>query len=249
MARLSNKTALVTGGTSGIGLETARRFIEEGARVIVTGTNPDNIAEAQRVLGPDALVLKADAGDVAAQKVVADTVKAHFGTLDIAFLNAGVADFRPVESWDEAGFDRSFAINVKGPYFLVQALLPLLSNPASIVLNTSINAHLGMPGSSIYAATKAAFLSMARTLSGELIGRGIRVNAVSPGPVRTPLHDRLGATPEENAAIGDAIKAQIPLGRYGHAKEIADAVVFFASSEGAFAVGTELILDGGMATL
>jgi NAD(P)-dependent dehydrogenase (short-subunit alcohol dehydrogenase family) len=180
---------------------------------------------------------------------VADAVKTRFGTLDITFLNAGIADFRAVEAWDEAGFDRSFAINVKGPYFLVQALLPVLANPASIVLNASINAHLGMPGSSIYAATKAAFLSMARTLSGELIGRGVRVNAVSPGPVRTPLHDRLGATPEENAAIGDSTKAQIPLGRYGHTKEIADAVVFFASDESGFALGTELILDGGMATL
>ncbi len=249
MARLANKTALVTGGTSGIGLETARRFIEEGARVIVTGTNLDNIAEAQRVLGPDALVLKADAGDVAQQQQVADAVKARFGTLDIAFLNAGVADFRPVGSWDEAAFDRSFAINVKGPYFLVQALLPVLANPASIVLNTSINAHLGMPGSSIYAASKAAFLSMAKTLSGELVGRGVRVNAVSPGPVRTPLHDRLGSNPQENEAIGEAIKAQIPLGRFGHAKEIADAVVFFASDESGYALGTELILDGGMATL
>src|SRR5246127_3337985 len=115
MPRLQGKRALVTGGTSGIGLETARRFIEEGARVIVTGTNPDNIAGAQRVLGPDAFVLKADAGDVAAQQSVADAVKTRFGRLDIAFLNAGIADFRPVEGWDEASFDRSFAINVKGP--------------------------------------------------------------------------------------------------------------------------------------
>ncbi len=249
MARLANKTALVTGGTSGIGLETARRFIEEGARVIVTGTNPDNIAEAQRVLGPEALVLKADAGDVAAQQTVADAVKARFGRLDIAFLNAGIADFRPVEGWDEAGFDRSFAINVKGPYFLIQALLPILATPASIVLNTSINAHMGMPGSSIYSLTKAAFLSLAKTLSGELVGRGIRVNAVSPGPVRTPLHDRLGSNTAENEAIGESIKAQIPLGRFGHSKEIADAVVFFASDESSYALGTELILDGGMATL
>ena len=248
MGRLEGKRALITGGTSGIGLETARQFRREGARVAITGSKAESLAAARAELG-EALAIQADAGDAAAQAEVAAAVRQGLGGLDILFVNAGIGDFRPLAGWDPAGFDHSFAVNVKGPFFLIQALLPILGNPASIVLNTSINAHLGMPGSSIYAATKAAFLSMAKTLSGELIGRGIRVNAVSPGPVRTPLHDRLGSTPEENAAIGDAIKAQIPLGRYGRSKEIADAVIFFASDEGGFAVGTELILDGGMATL
>ena len=138
------------------------------------------------MLGDTALFIQANAGDVAGQKAVVEAVKSAFGHLDILFVNAGAADFRPIEAFDEEAFDRSVAINVKGPFFLIQALLPVLSNPASIVLNTSINAHIGMPNTSVYALTKAALLSFAKTLSGELIGRGIRVNAVSPGPVATP---------------------------------------------------------------
>lgn len=249
MSRLENKTALITGGTSGIGLETARQFIAEGARVAVTGTNPKNIAEARAVLGEAALIIEADAGNVAGQVAVAEKIRAAFGTLDILFVNAGIAKLQPVEQWDEASFDRSVAINVKGPYFLIQALLPVFSKRASVVLNTSINAHIGMPTSSVYALTKAGLLSLARTLSGELIGRGIRVNAVSPGPIRTPLHDGHAPTPEENKQVVDAIAAQIPLGRFGDASEIAKAVVFLASDEATFTVGAELIVDGGMATL
>lgn len=245
MKRLQGKRALITGGTSGIGLETAKEFLAEGARVAVTGASTKNIEEARKVLGRDVLVIQADAGDVAAQQDIARQVKEAFGGLDILFVNAGIGDFRPVENWDEAGFDRSFAVNVKGPYFLIQALLPLFANPASIVLNTSINAHIGMPMSSIYAATKAALLSMARTLSGELISRGIRVNAVSPGPVATPLHGKIGMDDETIKGL----VAQIPVGRRGDTAEIAKAVVFFASDESTFTVGSELIIDGGMSTL
>ncbi|TXH32714.1 MAG: SDR family oxidoreductase [Rhodospirillaceae bacterium] len=245
MKRLQGKRALITGGTSGIGLETAKEFLAEGTRVAVTGASTKNIEEARKVLGRDVLVIQADAGDVAAQQDIARQVKEAFGGLDILFVNAGIGDFRPVENWDEAGFDRSFAVNVKGPYFLIQALLPLFANPASIVLNTSINAHIGMPMSSIYAATKAALLSMARTLSGELISRGIRVNAVSPGPVATPLHGKIGMDDETIKGL----VAQIPVGRRGDAAEIAKAVVFFASDESTFTVGSELIIDGGMSTL
>ena len=244
MSRLKNKRTLVTGGSSGIGLETARRFLAEGARVAITGSNPASLEAAREELG-DVLVIQADAGDVAGQAQVADTIRDHFGGLDVVFINAGVGDFRPLDQWDEAGFDRSLAINLKGPFFLVQALLPLFAKGASIVLNTSINAHIGMPNSSVYAATKAGLLSLARTLSGELLPRGIRVNAVSPGPIATPLHGKIG--------MGDAeikgLVAQIPLGRRGAPKEIADAVVFLASDESAFTVGSELIIDGGMSTL
>src|SRR5579859_2082712 len=245
MGRLQNKTALITGGTSGIGLETARQFLAEGARVAVTGTNPATLDAARAGLGPDVLVIRADAGSIAGQQEVAEAVRREFGTLDILFVNAGTADFRPLEQWDEAGFDRSFAINVKGPFFLIQALLPLLANPASIVLDASINARIGMPNSSIYAATKAALLSFARTLSGELIGRGIRVNAVSPGPVTTPLHGKIGMGESDL----EGLKGQIPAGRFGRPSEIAKAVVFLASDEAAFTVGSELIIDGGMSNL
>ncbi|MEC4592992.1 SDR family oxidoreductase [Nitrospirillum amazonense] len=249
MARLANKTALITGGTSGIGLETARQFINEGARVAVTGSSAASAAQAREALGDQALVIQADAGDVAGQQAIAAQVRQAFGTLDAIFINAGVADFRPVEAWDEAGFDRSFAVNVKGPYFLIQALLPLLANPASIILNTSINAHIGMPNSSVYAATKAALISMARTLSGELIGRGVRVNAVSPGPISTPLYGKLGLAEADLKAMAAGILAQIPAGRFGDPAEVAKYVVFLASDESRFTVGSELVIDGGMSTL
>lgn len=245
MNRLKNKRALITGGTSGIGLETAKLFLEEGAQVIVTGSNPANIEAAAAELGAAVTVIKADAGNVAEQAKIAEAVKAKFGQLDILFVNAGIADFRPVADWDEAGFDRSFAVNIKGPFFLVQALLPVFAKPASIVFNTSINARIGMPASSIYAATKAGLISLARTLSGELVGRGIRVNAVSPGPVATPLHDKLGITGETL----DGLVGQIPLGRRGTAREIALAALYLASDEFAFTVGSELVIDGGMSNL
>jgi NAD(P)-dependent dehydrogenase (short-subunit alcohol dehydrogenase family) len=246
MSRLQNKTALITGGTSGIGLETARQFIAEGARVAVTGTNPKNIETARAELGDGVVFIQADAGDVAGQKVIAETVGEAFGHLDILFVNAGAADFRPIEQFDEEAFDRSVAINVKGPFFLIQALLPILANPASIVLNTSINAHIGMPNTSVYALTKSALLSFAKTMSGELIGRGIRVNAVSPGPVATPLYGKLGMSAADTQAMA---AAKIPVGRFGNPSEIAKAVVFLASDESAFTVGSELIIDGGMSTL
>ena len=249
MNRLKDKRALVTGGTSGIGLETARQFLAEGARVAITGTNPTTIESARVELGGDVLVIRSDAGDVAGQRAVAEAVRQAFGGLDIVFVNAGVADFRPVEQWDEGGFDRSVAINLKGPFFLVQALLPMLANPASIVLNTSINARIGMPNSSVYAATKAGLVSLARTLSGELISRGIRVNAVSPGPISTPLYAKLGLAEADLKAMAASVQSQIPAGRFGKPSEIAQAVVFLASDEAAFTVGSELVIDGGMSNL
>jgi NAD(P)-dependent dehydrogenase (short-subunit alcohol dehydrogenase family) len=249
MNRLKDKRALVTGGTSGIGLETARQFLEEGARVAITGTNPATLESAHKELGNDVLAIRADAGNVAGQQAVAEAIRQGFGGLDILFVNAGVADFRPVEQWDEAGFDRSIAINLKGPFFLVQALLPILANPASIVLNTSINARIGMPNSSVYSATKAGLISLARTLSGELIGRGIRVNAVSPGPISTPLYGKLGLPEADLKAMAASIQNQIPAGRFGNPSEIAKAVVFLASDESAFTVGSELVIDGGMSNL
>ena len=246
MNRLNGKRALITGGTSGIGLETARQFIAEGARVAVTGTNPATLEAARAELGPNATVIRSDAGSVADQKALAEQLKALFGQVDAVFVNAGVAYLKPIEAWTEEDFDKSFAINLKGPYFLIQALLPILANPASIVLNTSINAHIGMPTSSVYAATKAGLLSLARTLSGELIGRGIRVNAVSPGPVATPLYGKFGMSPEDLAKTAETIKGLVPAGRFGEPSEIAKAVVFLASDEATFTVGGELIIDGGM---
>jgi NAD(P)-dependent dehydrogenase (short-subunit alcohol dehydrogenase family) len=249
MNRLKDKRALITGGTSGIGLETARHFLNEGARVAITGKNPATLETARQELGREVLVIASDASNAADQKTVAETLRQGFGGLDILFVNAGVADLRPVEQWDEPGFDRSFAINVKGPYFLIQALLPIFANPASIVLNTSVNAHIGMPDTSVYGATKAALLSLIRTLSGELIARGIRVNAVSPGPISTPLYSKLGLTEAALQAVSASIQGKVPAGRFGTPNEIAHAIVFLASDESAFTVGSELMIDGGMGNL
>lgn len=242
MDRLKGKRALITGGTTGIGFATAQEFLNEGARVIVTGANPRNLEAARQKLGDGAVAILADAGSVAAQDAVAATVKKELGGLDVLFCNAGIVDMRPLEAWDEAGFDRSFNTNFKGALFLIQKLLPLFANPASIVLNGSVNAHIGMPNSSIYSATKASLISLARTLSGELIGRGIRLNTISAGPIETPLYAKLGLSESGTAAL----LKQVPQGRFGSAKEIAQAVVFFASDECAFSVGSELLITGGM---
>jgi len=249
MPRLKDKRALITGGTSGIGLETARLFLSEGARVAITGKNPATLDAAGRELGGDVLVIPSDASVAAEQKAVAEKVRGAFGGLDVLFLNAGIAELRPVEQWDESGFDRSFATNVKGPFFLIQALLPILANPASVVINASVNAHIGMPNTSVYGATKAAILSLTRTLSGELVRRGIRVNAVSPGPISTPLYSKLGLSEADLQKVAASVQSMVPLGRFGDPKDVANAVLFLASDESAFAVGSELMLDGGMGTL
>src|SRR5262249_16836958 len=155
-------------------------------------------------------------------------------------INAGIVELKPLGQWDAVAFDRSFNTNVKGPYFLLQELLPVFANPASVVINGSVNPHIGMPTSSVYAATKAAMISLTKTLSGELISRGIRVNAVSAGPIMTPLHS--GRAKEEQ----DGFMKEIAGGRFGQPSEIGHAVVFLASDEAAFTVGAELLIDGGM---
>lgn len=245
MSRLNGKRTLITGGTSGIGMATAKQFLAEGARLIITGVNPESITKARAELGSEVLVLAADSASVQAQRELAEAVKSHFGQLDVAFLNAGVSVWRPIEEWDEVAFDQSFGINVKGPYFLVQALLSVFANPASVILNTSINAHVGAARSSVYAATKAAFLNLSKTLSSELLPRGVRVNAVSPGPVETPLYDKLGIPDAYREQVNKDIAATIPFGRFGKPEEVAKAVVYLASDESAWTMGTEIVVDGG----
>jgi NAD(P)-dependent dehydrogenase (short-subunit alcohol dehydrogenase family) len=245
MNRLKHKRTLITGGTTGIGLETAREFLREGARVAITGRDQETLEAASKELGSEVIAITSDAGEAGGQKKLAETIRQTFGTLDVLFLNAGIADMRPLEKWDEAAFDRSFNVNFKGPFFLLQALLPIFNNPASVVLMTSINSHIGMPNSSVYGATKAALLSLARTLSGELISRGIRVNAITGGPIATPLYRQLGMGEAELKTLQE----QIPAGRLGKPLEVAQAVVFFAADESAFTVGSELVIDGGMSNL
>jgi NAD(P)-dependent dehydrogenase (short-subunit alcohol dehydrogenase family) len=246
MQRLKGKRTLITGGTTGIGLVTARQFLAEGARVAISGKTAESLQSAREELGNGVITIQADAGKASEQGDVARRIRQEFGALDVLFLNAGVLDLKPVEQWDEAAFDRTLDINFKGPFFLVQALLPVFANPASIVVNASVNAHIGMPNTSVYGASKDALLSLARTLSGELIGRGIRVNAISPGPIATPLFAKLGLPAEGLKEVAESILAQVPARRFGEPEEIARAVVFLASDESAFAVGSDLRLDGGM---
>jgi NAD(P)-dependent dehydrogenase (short-subunit alcohol dehydrogenase family) len=249
MQRLKGKRAIITGGTTGIGIETARQFVAEGATVAVTGLNEHTLSQARELLGPEVEIMRSDAGDVPAQAQLAQRLKEKFGQLDVVVLNAGIGVFKPLDQWDEAAFDRSVAVNLKGPFFLLQALLPLLANPSSVLLTGSVNAHVGMATSSVYSATKAALRSLARTLSGELIARGVRVNTISPGPVTTPIYAKLGLPPEALEQMSAAILGQVPAGRFGTPIEIAKAAVFLASDEAAYAVGSELVLDGGFTSI
>src|SRR5579872_595675 len=246
MNRLNGKRALITGGSSGIGLEAARQFIAEGARVAITASKAESFQAARQEFGERALYIVSDAADTVGQQQVAEKLKEAFGNIDAVFINAGIAELKPIEQWDEAAFDRTFNLNVRGPFFLIRALLPLLSNPASIILNASINAHIGMPNTSVYGASKSALLSLCRTLSAELIPRGIRVNAISPGPIATPLYSKLGLSDADLKNVSNALQEQVPAKRFGKPSEIASAVVFLASDESAFTVGSELIIDGGL---
>jgi NAD(P)-dependent dehydrogenase (short-subunit alcohol dehydrogenase family) len=247
MKRFEGKTVLVTGGSSGIGYATAKAFAEEGARVVITGRDEAALAKAKAELG--AVVIRNDAGTIASAKALAAALTELRVTLDAVFVNAGVAKFAGFADASEALWNEIFDVNVKGPFFQLQALLPLLNPGASIVLNGSINAHIGMPGTSIYAASKAALISFAKTLSAELVPRGVRVNVVSPGPVTTPIYGKLGLDAEALEATAAQIQSQIPLGRFGAPHEIAATVLHLAARESAFIVGTEIIVDGGMSQL
>ncbi len=249
MNRFNHKTVLVTGGNSGIGLATAKAFAAEGARVIITGRDSVTLAEAKAVIGPDTVVLQNDASRLTDAKQLAASLAAQGLRLDAIFINAGVAKFAAFPDVEDSLWDLTFDTNVKGPYFQIQALLPLLNQGASIVINGSINARIGMPNSSVYAASKAAVISLAKTLSAELLPRGVRVNVVSPGPVTTPLYNKLGLDAAALDTTAAQIQSQIPLGRFGTPEEIAATVLHLSSPESAFIVGTEIIADGGMSQL
>ena len=249
MNRFGGKIALVTGGNSGIGLATALGFAREGARVVITGRDPSTLEQARAQLGAGALSVRSDAGRVADAVELAESLGRQGIRLDAVFVNAGVAPLAPLDAVEEKMWDETFATNVKGPYFLLKALVPLLSTGAAVVLNGSISAHMGMPGSSVYAASKAALISLARTLSAELLDRGVRVNVVSPGPIATPIYRSLGVPADQLAEIGQRTLARIPLKRIGTPEEIASAVLYLASTESAFIVGTELVIDGGLSQL
>lgn len=247
--RLAGKMAVITGGTTGIGLETARQFIAHGARVVITGQSEARLAEAARELGDGAVAVKADVRSVAELDALAERVRAELGRVDVLFANAGIGGVGPVDVVTEEAYDDQFDVNVKGLFFTVQKLLPLMGPGGSIVLNASAVAAKAGANVSVYFATKAAVRSFARSLAAELAPRGIRVNAVSPGLVPTPFGGKLGLPPEAMAEFAGRITAAAPLGRPGSPGEIASAVVFLAGDESAYVTAADLLVDGGWASV
>jgi NAD(P)-dependent dehydrogenase (short-subunit alcohol dehydrogenase family) len=249
MRKLEGKVAVITGGNSGIGLATAKEFKEQGALVVITGRDQLTLDEAKRQIGDGVLAVRSDTSSLTEIDKLFAAVKEKFGKIDVLFVNAGIGKFAPVEAVTEDFLDSIMDVNFKGAYFTIQKALPLLNDNASIILNTSINAHIGMPNSSVYAASKAALITLARTLSAELLGRGIRVNALSPGPITTPIFNRLGLSPDALEETARNIREQVPLKRFGRPEEIAKAALFLASSDSSFLLGTEIVADGGMSQL
>jgi NAD(P)-dependent dehydrogenase (short-subunit alcohol dehydrogenase family) len=248
--KLQNKIAVITGGNSGIGLATAKRFLEEGAEhVYITGRRQNELDEAVKSLGKNVTGIQGDVSKLADLDRLFSTVRARHGRVDVLFANAGGGEYLPLGKITEEHFDRYFGSNVKGVLFSVQKALPLMTSGASIVMNGSIVSIKGFPAFSVYSATKAAVRSFARTFATDLKGRGIRVNVVAPGPIRTPgandLHDSVSSKEEVEAQMS----AGIPLERIGEPDEIAKAVVFLASDDASFVNGVELFVDGGMAQI
>ncbi|WP_198298168.1 SDR family oxidoreductase [Vibrio gazogenes] len=244
--RLQNKYALITGGSAGIGLETAKQFCLEGARVAITGRSEAGLERAKSDLGENAVTIQSDAADIQQQQALADNIKRQFPRLDVVYINAGDVTHQPFNEWDEAAFDRVMNTNLKGPFFLIRALLPLLSDSASVILCGSVSAQIGLPQSSVYAASKAGLISLARTLSGELKHLGIRVNTLSPGPTLTEAFDKFGLPEHEQEALINQVKELVPLKRLGTPLELAKAAVFLASDESSYMLGSELLIDGGV---
>lgn len=244
MKTLENKVIVVTGGNSGIGYAAAKEFIEEGATVVITGRNEESTQTAAKELG--AIGIVSDQAKIADIGKLAEEIKTKFGKVDGLFVNAGYAAFMPVETATEEHFDNMVNVNVKGAFFTVQAFIPLLNDGAAVVFNGSVNAALAAPGSAVYSLGKAAILSLTKVLAGELAPRKIRVNAVSPGPVSTPLYGKLGLAQETLNGFADVLSQKILLHRFADPQEIAKVVRFLISPEASFITGVDLTVDGGI---
>lgn len=247
--KLKDRIALITGGNSGIGLATAKLFIEEGARVIITGRRQTVVDEAAQALGSQAVGVVSDTSDLKDIDNLYAMVKEQFGRLDILFLNAGIAKFEPLEVVTEQRFDELSNTNFKGLFFNVQKAAPLMGNGGSIILTTSAAGQIGSPNMSVYGATKAAARSLARTLSGDLLPKGIRVNGISPGPIDTPIMEKVGIPLAGIEAAKQGFAAENPMKRIGKAEEIAKAALFLASDDSSFIAGVDLAVDGGLTQL
>ena len=246
MKRFEGKVAMVTGGNSGIGLAAAKAFAREGAQVAVTGRDEGTLKNAEKEIGSGALAIRADAARIADLDAAMAKVRDQFKRIDALFVNAGVGKFVPIAEVTEAMFDEIVTINLKGAFFTVQKALPLMVRGSAVVLNASINAHIGLPGTTVYGATKAAVVNMAKTMSTDLAERGIRVNAVSPGPVETPIFGRAGISSEQSRQTKEWLQNQTLVKRMAEPEEIAEAVLYLSSDVSSFVVGTELVIDGGM---
>lgn len=246
MGRLQGKTVLITGGSSGIGLASARLFRAEGAKLAITGRDPERLAAAQAELGGETLVVRSEAGSLAEIDSLMEQVKNRFGQLDVLFLNAAVAAPAPVELVTEAQFDEIIGVNFKGIFFSIQKALPLLSGNASIIVTTSITNRTGSPNFSIYGASKAALRSLVQSLGLALISRGIRINAINPGPIDTGGFNRLPLPQDVFQAIKKDIEGRSPIRRLGTPEEVAKVALFLASDDSAYVVGEEIVVDGGI---
>ncbi|MFZ0787791.1 MAG: glucose 1-dehydrogenase [Candidatus Acidiferrales bacterium] len=245
MKRLEGKVAVVTGGNSGIGLASAKRLKDEGARVAISGRNQKTLDEAIALLGNDVLAVQADVSKLPEIDKFFDAVAKKFGKIDILFANAGIGKFVPFDQTTEQLYDEMFDINAKGAYFTVQKALPHLNDGASVILNTSVVSHEGIANGTAYAATKAAMRSMTRSIAAELVSRNIRVNAVAPGPIATPIFSRSGMPQEQLDEVAKMLIASVPMKRLGKSEEVAGAVAFLASSDASFITGVEIDVDGG----
>jgi len=246
MKRLEGKVAVVTGGNSGIGLASAKRLQEEGARVVIAGRSKKTLDEAVKTIGNGVVAIQTDVAKLADIDKLYAEISKKLGKIDVLFVNAGVAKFAPFAETSESVYDENFDINIKGAYFTIQKAIPHLNDGASIILNTSVAGIKGTQGTSAYSATKAALRSLARTTAAELAGRGIRVNAVAPGPIVTPIFGRTGLPQEAIDAFITNVGGSVPMKRLGQPEEVAGAVAFLASSDSSYITGEELHVDGGM---
>jgi NAD(P)-dependent dehydrogenase (short-subunit alcohol dehydrogenase family) len=249
MGKLDGRTALITGGSSGIGLATAAQFIAEGARVIITGRRASALDAAQRELGDDAIAVPADAADFDDLDRLVVEAERMLGRIDIIVANAALNELAPFGSVTVESFDRLFDANVRGVFFSVQKLLPIMNDGGAIVVIGSTASHRHMPGHAVYAGTKGALRAFARNWAYDLLGRRIRVNVLTPGPTKTSMPQTLGLSDDELVALDAAIVDMVPMGRWGQPEDLAKAAVFLVSDDSSFMTGSELFVDGGIAQI
>jgi NAD(P)-dependent dehydrogenase (short-subunit alcohol dehydrogenase family) len=243
--RFKDKVVVVLGGNSGIGLASAIAFAKEGGKLVITGRNAETLESATEEIGPNTIALQSDISDLKALDNVMSLVRDAHGRIDVLFVNAGVGGFRPVEQVDAEFWEHMIGVNLRGPYFAVQKALPLLKPGSSIVLTSSLGHAKGLPGNSVYAATKAGLRALARNFGAEFVDRGIRVNCFSPGPIDTPIIERSGLTPEQIPVLREKITEDVPMKRFGTPEEAAKAVLFLASDDASYITGIDLFVDGG----